>query len=705
MELDLDERPVLLEELDLDERLLAPLDIEALRDLIEQWEWGCVEPTMSPPRCLGWDINRRWPNAEGFAIWRDLMHAYEPPLLVNELLQGDPRHAVTMEQYEAYLVETWTSYARPKHWVDQLIVDVMHADRQRGYEPCGVESVVLRTEAILDDLAAKAGAKRAAVESAEQDAREARVARHRKRLDRLYALDDAGYTKWLEDGRPFLDKLKWERWNERRFQELLESPMPTPTLPPPPLPPLPPISAEILERYKREHDQHAAASIGPLPEHPNLTVDQAGILVKHWAHLPSGKIIDESTRELWASGSFDKYAGRIKDAMKTEGAGMLASTWLSQYRFVKSMGWAPGEPMIVENKVLTSEGWHRSPGDRTFNRYVAPDIQHVAGDVSKWVNHIKKIYPNEYDHIILWCAHRVQRPGEKVNHCLDFIGPQGIGKDTIMEPVIAAIGKHNFQGIGADVFYKSDYNDFLQSVILRLDEVHDLGGESRYGFYDKTKTIITAPPTTHRINVKYVPQYSALNVCGVVLTSNHLDALYVSHDDRRHFVCVSTCTKEDFSQSYWTEIYQWFDNGGNEAVAHYLANRDLSAFNAKAPPPKTAGWHMVVDAGLAPESSDLADVIEAMGKPAALTLTMIRARTPSDSQLRLSFEDPKLRKMIPKRLNECGYIVVGNPDARESGGRWRMHGGKTTIYGRQDLSEAERLDAARRLGAPPPPPR
>ena len=148
------------------------------------------------------------------------------------------------------------------------------------------------------------------------------------------------------------------------------------------------------------------------------------------------------------------------------------------------------------------------------------------------------------------------------------------------------------------------------------------------------------------------------------MTSNHLDALYISPDDRRHFVCVSTRTKEDFSRGYWDDIHTWFENGGNEAVAHFLANLDLTEFSAKAPPPKTAGWHMVVAAGMAPESGELSDVIEALRKPAALTLPMIKARTPVDSQLRLSFEDAKLRRAIPKRLAECGYIAVANPDAR-----------------------------------------
>ncbi|MGJ5177412.1 DUF5906 domain-containing protein [Bradyrhizobium oligotrophicum] len=678
-------------EIDEADRLAAPLSIEAFHDLVEWWA-GCTEPEISPPLVLGWDIHRFWPNARGFGIWRDLMLTYEPPCHIPGV-----HKPVTMEQYEAALVDQWQLYDRPKHWTDSLIVDVMHDERERGYEPCGDASD--RTEAILNELAAKVGAKRAR-DQAEWDARSER---RRQRLQLFFELDDAGYAKWLADGRPWRDAKKVERWSERRFHEHLGKtlrtgvPFPNQNIP-----------AEIVDRLRREREQYEAAVLGPLPDHPELPINQAQALNDYWAHLPSGKMIYERTGELFSASSVDKHIGRVKDAMRTEGPGTLATTWLSQHRFVKSMGWAPGEPKIIEDKVLTIDGWIRSPGDKTFNRYVAPHIAHVEGDVSRWLDHIRTIYLGEADHIVRWLAHRVQRPGDKVNHALVLIGSQGIGKDTILKPAISAIGSNNFKQITANTFFNSEWNDYLQSVILRINEVHDLGGESRYGFYDATKDVITNPPETHRINTKHVPQYAAVNVCGVVMTSNHLDALYLAPDDRRHFVCVSTRTQDDFSPAYWDEINAWFENGGNEAIAHYLANLDLSAFNAKAPPPKTAAWHMVVAAGMAPESGDLSDVIESMGKPDALTLAMVRSRTPGDSQLRLLFEDAKLRRSIPKRLAECGYVAVTNPDARDSGGRWRTPGGKVQIYVRQELSESLRLAAARTLSAnaasPPPMP-
>lgn len=216
-------------ELELAERESIALPIEALNDLIEWWWDGTSEPQMSPPLSLGWDIHRQWP-ADGFAVWRDLMLQYEPPCYISGI-----HEPVTVEQYEAALVEQWALYAREKHWTDKLIVDVMHDERQRGYEPCGEGWE--RTEGILNDLAARCGAKRAAVRG-EYDAR---VQRHRKRVQRYFELDDAGYAEWLAAGRPDGNGVKFDRWHDRHFRERLEviaaqkerNPMP---LPVPPIP-------------------------------------------------------------------------------------------------------------------------------------------------------------------------------------------------------------------------------------------------------------------------------------------------------------------------------------------------------------------------------------------------------------------------------------------------------------------------------------
>jgi hypothetical protein len=74
-----------------------------------------------------------------------------------------------------------------------------------------------------------------------------------------------------------------------------------------------------------------------------------------------------------------------------------------------------------------------------------------------------------------------------------------------------------------------------------------------------------------------------------------------SLDDRRHYVAWSDLTKNDFSQDYWNQIWDWYADGGIGHVAAYLRGLDISDFDPKAPPPKTAAWWAIVDVNRAPE--------------------------------------------------------------------------------------------------------
>ena len=48
-------------------------------------------------------------------------------------------------------------------------------------------------------------------------------------------------------------------------------------------------------------------------------------------------------------------------------------------------------------------------------------------------------------------------------------------------------------------------------------------------------------------------------------------------------------------------------------VVAYLAEYDLSKFDPKAPPKKTAAFWQIVGVGAAPEASELADALDALG--------------------------------------------------------------------------------------------
>jgi Family of unknown function (DUF5906) len=332
-----------------------------------------------------------------------------------------------------------------------------------------------------------------------------------------------------------------------------------------------------------------------------------------------------------------------------------------------------------------------------LNLYRPPALVPRAGDVAPWLDLVCKIFPDEADHIVLWLAHRVQRPHEKVNHALVLGGKPGIGKDTILEPVKQAIGPWNFADVSPHRVLGS-FNSFARSVILRINEARDLGEWDRFTFFDRMKGLIAAPPDVVHINEKHLREYYTPNLCGVVITSNHkTDGIYLPADDRRHFVAWSNLSNQNFADDYWRKQYRWYASGGNEAVAEYLASRDLSGFDPKAPPLKTGAFWEIANANRAPEDAELADVLDDLHRPDVVTLDRVASQA---SALQPAFaqwlRDAKTNaRRIPHRFEDCGYVAVRNPNDTE--GRWKISGRRHTIYGRSTLTENERLAAAFKL--------
>src|SRR5262249_53573724 len=149
---------------------------------------------------------------------------------------------------------------------------------------------------------------------------------------------------------------------------------------------------------------------------------------------------------------------------------------------------------------------------------------------------------------------------------------------------------------------------------------------------------------------------------------------------------------------------------------------------SKAPPPKTAAFWAIVDASRAPEDAELADVLDALGNPPAVTLSQIVARAPvaddptivhrptpnanggnaqandgnataNNSPRPNSFghwlRDRRNRRIIPHRLERAGYVPVRNDAATD--GYWVVDGRRQPVYAKASLSLADQLRAVRTL--------
>ena len=56
-----------------------------------------------------------------------------------------------------------------------------------------------------------------------------------------------------------------------------------------------------------------------------------------------------------------------------------------------------------------------------------------------------------------------------------------------------------------------DFNGYVKSIILRINEARDLGDVNRFDFYDHTKAYTAAPPDVLRVNEKHLREYYVFN--------------------------------------------------------------------------------------------------------------------------------------------------------------------------------------------------
>ena len=423
-----------------------------------------------------------------------------------------------------------------------------------------------------------------------------------------------------------------------------------------------------------------------LPKHDYIFLPTGG----HWpgssvnATVAKVPLVDASGNPILKEGSKGNQQRKVKPTV-----------WLDQHRRVMEITWAPGQPQFVRDKIVNESGWVDAPGINTFNTYKAPSIIRGNGALaSPWLDHCDRVLGSSRQHVVSWFAHRVQKPGEKINHAIVLGGSPGIGKDTLLEPLKRAVGIGNFQE-ASPIKMLGEFNaKHLQAVVLRISEARDLGDVNRYAFYEHMKAFTAAPPDVIPVNEKHVKEYNIFNCVGIIYTTNYKHGgIYLPGDDRRTYVVWGDVTSADFGTIYFDELWDWYNTGGDRAVAAYLADYDLSDFNPKAEPPKTEAFWEIVNSNNAPEDMELADVLDSVGNPKAVTLGQLGVRQASARSLEVWLSDKKSGRVIPHRMEKCGYKPIKNPDAAD--GYWKVKGARTAIYAKAELSPRDQIEAAR----------
>lgn len=242
-------------------------------------------------------------------------------------------------------------------------------------------------------------------------------------------------------------------------------------------------------------------------------------------------------------------------------------------------------PELEQGSIIEEEGLV------LVNTYVPIDVPSVPGDVSRFLNHMALLLPDEHDREILlsYMAAVVQHKGEKFSWAPMIQGIEGNGKSLIIAVLTAAVGsrythKPNAQELGAGGSKFTSW--LLNKLFIGVEEIYV---SDRREVSDALKPLVTDDRV--EIQGKGADQVMGDNRANFVLCSNHKDAILKNRGDRRYAVFFTAQqTPEDLHKAgmvladgttptrYFPDLYDWLKKGGGFAnVTHYLENYEIAA--------------------------------------------------------------------------------------------------------------------------------
>lgn len=393
---------------------------------------------------------------------------------------------------------------------------------------------------------------------------------------------------------------------------------------------------------------------------------------------PGNNYIYRPTISYWIAAAVDAAVSPVNENGKI----VKASEWLKMNQLVTSMTCDPA----IEEDYLKGHDCRNGeivqvPGAAMFNTYRKPTIE--PGDArlaQPFVDHVNKIFnkPGDADQFLNYMAHRVQKPFEKPRFALMIAGGQGVGKDTAVEFCCPAIGVWNVANIDPAAF-ETQFNEFAASTLVRISEAANLHEMSKWAFNERTKVLIAGSPDVCQINPKYGQKYSVRMYCGVIITTNHLaSGIYIPSDDRRYDV-IEAATMDEMGlrdeqvrRQYFSDLWDWFLEGGANHIAAYLHERDLSGFSASNGQRKTDAHKTVVASGMTGDHW-LDDILEELGRPQFIREDWIITKAVANGE-----KEDKVKGKINNTIGRMDYSMYRNPETRN--GRWPIGGDIVMVF-------------------------
>ena len=237
-----------------------------------------------------------------------------------------------------------------------------------------------------------------------------------------------------------------------------------------------------------------------------------------------------------------------------------------------------------------------------LNNYQGTDVVSRPGDVSKVINYYKWLIGDDAWKVIeQTISYWIVCPGVKIMWAIVMISKtEGAGKQLLALLISSILGDKNVKtNVSFDMLVEKHSTILEGKQVIVLNEVVMLGtGSERKLLANKLKPYISDP--TLIINPKNKPMIEIPNLCNFFVFSNEENALHLTKDTRRYFVCNIKRTEEEIlkkleGEGVKKEILKTIKDPG--ALKHYfekevtIENKEVFFSSA----PKTEALKEMID--------------------------------------------------------------------------------------------------------------
>ena len=255
-------------------------------------------------------------------------------------------------------------------------------------------------------------------------------------------------------------------------------------------------------------------------------------------------------------------------------------------------------------------------GATYLNDYEDPKPKRVKGDITKFLDHLAYLVPDELnrEYLIKWIAYCIQNPGLKLMCSILMMSEvEGVGKTTIFKMMRYCLGYAYAKQVQQKQVV-SQFNDWaVNKLLIAVEEIAIKGNfEERSTNMDIFKFLITEDNLN--INLKNEKNYEVPNFINCLFFSNNPQPITLTPWSRRFWVWKVEASAK--TKDYYINLYDWFENKDGYAMCYdYFLEYEIKDFYPHKEPPKTKYFWELVDRTANPLHQELDTLLESNSWP------------------------------------------------------------------------------------------